>query len=375
MKPKQCTGSEPRNIIIIYEPRSGAGFSDRMMMMRHILKFASRLCARILLPPPFMLLGAYHNGAPVNCSWEWSRYWDWEQLSPVVVNWHDALWYASDLKDAKENVYCTDPSRFDPSPVYFNEKPLEGIKSSYLRSLQMLAKQSGHTPAPNLAAAMRLFLAGTPFVLTILSKEARDTTCDLRSLDSYPQSEGYVTNAKAVPSKTVEWVAREVIAGFENEYLLLHVRRTDTTGDTTRLKNRALPPGACNNTPSSVRLLLNCKVGHFNGLFPAIFLATDETDPHYLGELMGVLKDFTPHPVLADIEAASQLKKKGLDPLGDNFLVYDVFVAMRRQILALPQPHPQVLVVDFGGHGLYHGMNPQELCLRQVTCTRNNNTS
>lgn len=340
------------------------------MMMQHILGYASRLCARILLPPPFMLLGSYHNGAPVNCSWEWSRYWDWEQLSPVVVSWHDALRYASDLKDDKDSVYCTDPSKFNPSPVYFNEKNLEDIKSSYLRSLQRLAKRSGHTFAPNLAAAMRLFLSGAPFVLTILSKEARDTTCDLKSLDSYPQSDGYVTTAKAVPSKTVNRVASEIITGFENEYLLLHVRRTDTT----RLKNGLLPPRACNNTPSSVRLLLNCEVGHFNGLFPAIFLATDETDPHYLGELMGVLKDFTPHPVLADHEAASRLKTKGLDPVGDNFLIYDVFVAMRKQIADLPVPHPKIRVIEFGGHGIHHGMNPQELCLQQVTCTRNNNT-
>jgi hypothetical protein len=171
----------------------------------------------------------------------------------------------------------------------------------------------------------------------------------LRELKAIPGCNRVAMGVSPLPVS----VAAHLVTGLET-YLTIHIRRTDT------LHN------GCDTSPAKVRLYLNCWVGQFNGSFPAIVLFTDDTDEAFLSEVLSVLGEFALKVVHCDAAAKVRFKELGVDADTDNYLVYEVSVAIRN--------HPSLqkpgrIKLEFGGHG----PGIAEQCARKTACERNGN--
>jgi len=332
--PCDASLSTTRNLIVLHETlEHGAGLGDRSYIINTLVIFAQALCARVIIPPPSMMLSKRHNNnVLVDCSWEWKRYFDRANLSPLVVDWYEVL---------SQYPRC----------------PLRDKNADFL-ALKEYVSEKGHVQAANMARAFDLFVKGVPFVL--YTNSFGPTNGIYNEVMLQPSCREAVQELKKVPackpnlamSPLPLRVAADLVHGFER-YLALHIRRTDSSVD------------GCDNSPSNVRLLLNCHLGEYNGDFPAIVMFTDETDTAYLLEVMAIMRVFAKDVVHLDAAAKVRLRELGVDDVeADNYLVYQVSSALRA--------HPSLrtpgrIMLEFGGHGA----GTKERCDSQTRCERN----
>jgi hypothetical protein len=83
-----CTLNQTKSVIFLYSDAGLAGIGDRTVIMELMARFAQTLCARVLLPPPNLVLAPLHNQNHVSldCGSWWPRYIDWESMSAGPVN-------------------------------------------------------------------------------------------------------------------------------------------------------------------------------------------------------------------------------------------------------------------------------------------------
>lgn len=360
IRPTPCNPSMPRNIIIAYEKESsgGASLSEQTWVMSEILKYASRLCARVLLPPPFMMLSSRENSRPLNCTWQWSRYWEWERLSFVVSNWKDVLPFAPGAKDDASDAHCTGTE--------LDYKSLATAKRSDLDALHRLALSSAHMSAPNMPAAFQLFLEGKPFVYAMDTHTVfpKNKPCNLNDLKYFDYVPGLPSKFAFVkPAQVIEQLADSIMSAFdEQQFLLLYIRRSNTSNLTD----------ACDSSPSQVRLFLNCAIGEYNGKLPAILLSTDEIDPVYLNETLTMLQEFTLRALNIEPFVQARLQGQRYDFSGDNIVMHAVIEAMQAAVDGKVSKGAKSMALTFGRKEFSSTMrNPREICEQQTHCERN----
>jgi len=330
-----CNSSSARNLIVIHEPAEfGAGIGDRMFVVHSSVQYAQALCARVIIPPPTHMLSEDHNKHNhVDCSWEWSRYFDWESMRPWVIDWYDVLKFPR----------CPRPD-----------------KKKDLIVLEEYARSSGHVVAANMGEAFDLYLKGAPFVLYMnpagntngLYNQVIPSSCGpvLKEIRATPEC----NRMRIKTSELALGVARDLVRGLDH-YCTIHIRRTDTMN------------AGCDNSPAKVRLLMNCELGQFNGDYPAIILFTDDTDPEYLSEILLIFGEFARKVIHCDSAAKARFKEIGIHDIDtDNYLIYMVSIALRLEKEFL---RPGLKHIEFGGHG--NGIRQQ--CDRSTRCARNGN--
>ena len=320
IRPTPCNLASPRNVILVYEKDGSHGTSllDLSKALNETLKYASRLCARILYPPPFMVLNSHQNRRPLNCSWQWSRYWDWDKLSPVVSNWKDVLPLALGAKDESNAAYCSG------SDVDY--RSLASAKRSDLETLRHLALSSGRMSAPSIPAMFQLFLEGKPFVHTMDTQALvpRSTPCNLSKLDHFNYVPGFPSNSAAVKhARVVERMADGILSDVEEKtVLLLSIHHADATNASD----------SCDSYLTRLHAYLNCTIGGYNGTFPLILFMTDEIDPVYRDDMLRILQDFSLRALNIEPLAMARLQEQRYDNFGDSIILYAIMDALKSAI-------------------------------------------
>jgi len=339
-----CTLNQTKSIIFLYSDNGMAGIGDRTVIMELMARFAQTLCARVLLPPPNLVLGPSHNtnNTRLDCGSWWPRYVDWESMSAGPVNRGSLVEDWRDFGDEKFNFYRKGKN-------CDNEK-------KQMVALQGQISKLGLAPVDSLGGAYVSFARDIPFLLTktmtqIWKEVVPDQACteilhDIRTSNC--------VTARRVSSALVTSAGTEMVRGFKH-YAILHLRRSDTRR------------WGCDNSPAAVKLFLNCQLGQYNGSFPAIFLFTDEIDPEYVSSIMTVMQLHSPYARRGDLLAAENLERLGVSRnLIDNYLVYMVFYALRVKYYAKDK---RIMHLSMGGHD----ENTAKYCLKVTRCARNGN--
>ena len=359
----QCPPAETTaaSIILIYEPGGGngqgAGIGDRAFVVETMGTLAQALCARVVIPPPYMMLSAEHNVfGPVNCSYSWGRYWDVDSFfRPLVADGHAAT--------------VIEWAEYGGWSPYDGTCRRDGL--SELESLKKKASvQYGLSPVSSLEEAFVRHREGVPFVLPVKAGYVYrsilpDEFCSkqIRAFREEPRCRS--------PRRSMSPSIRKVaLAMIENvrPFAILHLRRGDT---------KAL---GCDNSPGKVRLMLNCVLGQYQGQFPGIYLFTDETDATYIDDVLAVARNFSVLVAHGDAAAAERFKALGVDGVAtDNYLVYAVFETLKEQVRAMSAENcakaqggcrgPNPVLISMGGHG----PRTREQCVKQTHCRRNGN--
>lgn len=349
-RPFICSKNSPRNLIIMYEP-FGAGLKDRNNVVNRAIYIGAFLCAKVIIPPPYMMLSHYHNQGRMDCNWQWSRYWDMPSYYPLLTDWF-ALKSSSSFSQSHSSLpitspqVCSDQLQCKPSTHCRN-------KTSVLQDLILFVEKQGYEVVYNIEDALETYMGGSvvPFALPIIASNMFNKTFRATCLPLFrDQSDSHCSHLDLeerswlLPAKAVSEVAEDVIGSLESsEYLLVHLRRGDTLSRSDK----------CDNSPLQINFMLKCKRSG-SGKFKLIVYSTDDRNPKYLKQAEAVMRSHSELAVVGlDVLVKNKLLSRSYKD-ADNYLVYQVLEEIKRL-------SPSDAVVEFGGHSKDTGAKCREM--------------
>lgn len=362
-----CIGTVPcsergkaKNLIILHESERGEGLSDRATLVNGALIFGAALCARVLVPPPYMMLSSGHNNDKmIGRNWKWSRYWDMDSYYPRLLDWpQDVLPGTSKTKYRSLVVFDNQCKR--------GKKRCKNEQTFSLRKLLNQTEKRGYKITRNIKVALDMYIMDDPFALVAQMRDFYNHTVnrveflndcykvlniDLkrRELNCSGYNRTYnriADHVNLVPSPLVSKIANEIVANIGN-YIIIHIRRTDV------MNSKKYDP--CDNSPPKVNALLTCigkklSINTFNdsfsnkGSFPSILFSTDETDEVYLDSVTSIMSQYSNQVIHLDNVTKYHMRALGY-ATDDNYLIYEVFL----QIKLFHKDEVDVFY-EFGGH-------------------------
>ena len=282
---KLCPSST--SVIILHANHRDAEIEDSLHHIGTLLVFAEALCAKLLIPPPAMLLGnSNSNGKyPFHCSWEWSRYIDWPLRSAALDSWN--------ISD--RNLGCEDSSKALAD--------VEAIESS--------TRQTAH----DLSAAYDFYSKGISFTFTIATEDvraemAKKSLC--HSVHAQLKTSGCV--AKLTSSRVILEAAAEY-AKLIGKFSILDIRRGSKQNSTH----------ACNDSAPKIRMFATCQLAET----PAIVFLTNDEDESYAESIKKELSLVAPLIVNGKVEVSQFLSaRKGVRDV-DQYLSFLTVMALR----------------------------------------------
>jgi len=336
-----CLLSTKKSLVIVGAGNLGhAGLSDRRAIITLLSRVAASLGARVAVEAPCALLSTAHNGGhQLDCNFPWAMY----SVNPTFADDRTSILVEGQCQD-----WC---SGF---PVPWAQKCIWSACATcgHCFRAQIRSTHSSSSVTHQYCEARTKQIAGIPFVwyldashpytsvkrwlVNAASSICPGTTARACAPGTYcstsPAGCSYATMSTSAASIIVRDRVLTSLGLTARSYMTLHIRRGDAKD-------------ACNTDISVVAAYLDCSIPA-SSLLPAqpmkLLIFTDETDRHYLDQLMRRIKDLrSVHgmnlvvPVHADPLILNVLHhmQSELHVPTDNYFVYLVGTAVQDESL------------------------------------------